>query len=499
MRAPLLFLVALACCCPAAMAQEEGEGESPSCRLTDIDLLSPAAGSKWYLSDASVGLEAALFATVDCAEDVYSVSFYVKPGNGAQQPLGTPDYEPPYEARLSSFFAPPIGQDIVWTAEAKRVTEPETLLRTSNTVSLVDAGASDVDADGLPDNPLSILNRSDNRWLSSLTLSGEDQRVLTWMRTIRGNDEADLPDTATTELTSPENTGQKISVVFDRALMEGTQYGVLVVRFAPTLEALVGAEEAAQFSREPGGSLEGEGQYLAVSVLVSSNGTTYDDISPTRLAIRPIRVTLSGLTLDATREYTLARHPADFMEADGKLKLLATSGAWQSTATQSTDIAAGTITASLNATGVYAPYYLVDGGENTCPFGFCASNSLIASLLAGLSLLVLQFVPGGVGGGESPCFIATAAYGTPLAEDLDTLRDFRDDWLLASSAGTAFTDTYYRLSPPLAEQIAQSPALAALTRMAIMMLLLMLTHPLGMAFLLCLAVPTLASRFARAP
>ena len=66
-----------------------------------------------------------------------------------------------------------------------------------------------------------------------------------------------------------------------------------------------------------------------------------------------------------------------------------------------------------------------------------------------------------------PCFIATAAYGTPLAGEIDTLRAWRDRRLLDSAAGTAFVDVYYRLSPPLAEWVARHPALAALARIVL--------------------------------
>ncbi|MCH7527375.1 MAG: PKD domain-containing protein [Planctomycetes bacterium] len=70
----------------------------------------------------------------------------------------------------------------------------------------------------------------------------------------------------------------------------------------------------------------------------------------------------------------------------------------------------------------------------------------------------------GGGGGGGGCFIATAAYGTPLYEDIEVLRQFRDGYLLNSMAGTAFVDTYYRISPLLADQIAQNPPLSRLVR-----------------------------------
>jgi hypothetical protein len=53
----------------------------------------------------------------------------------------------------------------------------------------------------------------------------------------------------------------------------------------------------------------------------------------------------------------------------------------------------------------------------------------------------------------SPCFIATAAYGTALHEDIDVLRDFRDEYLMPNPAGRAFVNMYYSSSPPLADLI----------------------------------------------
>ena len=64
----------------------------------------------------------------------------------------------------------------------------------------------------------------------------------------------------------------------------------------------------------------------------------------------------------------------------------------------------------------------------------------------------------------SPCFIATATYGTPLHEDIDALRDFRDEYLMTNPLGRAFVKIYYATSPPIADVIRASEGLRTIVR-----------------------------------
>ena len=66
--------------------------------------------------------------------------------------------------------------------------------------------------------------------------------------------------------------------------------------------------------------------------------------------------------------------------------------------------------------------------------------------------------------GGGVCFIATAAYGSPTAEQLDVLREFRDGVLLESVAGSQFVALYYRLSPPIADFISGNSFLRTVVR-----------------------------------
>ena len=51
------------------------------------------------------------------------------------------------------------------------------------------------------------------------------------------------------------------------------------------------------------------------------------------------------------------------------------------------------------------------------------------------------------------CFIATACYGTPMAEEVKTLSLFRDQYMMTSPLGRAFVGVYYTFGPLIADYI----------------------------------------------
>jgi alpha-tubulin suppressor-like RCC1 family protein len=66
-----------------------------------------------------------------------------------------------------------------------------------------------------------------------------------------------------------------------------------------------------------------------------------------------------------------------------------------------------------------------------------------------------------------PCFIATAAYTTPMAGEIQILRRFRDEYLLTNPLGQAIVDLYYRVSPPIAGFITEHPSLKSMVRVGL--------------------------------
>jgi hypothetical protein len=67
----------------------------------------------------------------------------------------------------------------------------------------------------------------------------------------------------------------------------------------------------------------------------------------------------------------------------------------------------------------------------------------------------------------TPCFIATAAYGTPLAREISVLRGVRDRYLESNALGRELVAAYYRFGPAAAEVVARHPWLQALVRTAL--------------------------------
>ena len=121
--------------------------------------------------------------------------------------------------------------------------------------------------------------------------------------------------------------------------------------------------------------------------------------------------------------------------------------------------------------------------------GICAGSTLNCSVTVNADNTITatfqkkSINPGQSGGGSTNnksgggCFIATAAYGSYMAEDVLVLRKFRDLYLLTNAPGRIFVQWYYRCSPPIANVIAQSQTLRFVTRAALFPVVGIIKHP----------------------
>jgi hypothetical protein len=69
--------------------------------------------------------------------------------------------------------------------------------------------------------------------------------------------------------------------------------------------------------------------------------------------------------------------------------------------------------------------------------------------------------------GDGGCFIATAAYGSPLHSHVRILQDFRDKFLTSNKFGIRLVNLYYKYSPYIANFIIQSGELRFVVRVSL--------------------------------
>jgi polyhydroxybutyrate depolymerase len=100
------------------------------------------------------------------------------------------------------------------------------------------------------------------------------------------------------------------------------------------------------------------------------------------------------------------------------------------------------------------------GDVGTIPSGETTEEATIITMEDDYSIKA-NFIEETPSGG---CFIATAAYGTPTAKQLDVLRAFRDEVLLKSTVGSRLVDLYYKVSPPIADFISEHNFVRTLVR-----------------------------------
>ena len=112
---------------------------------------------------------------------------------------------------------------------------------------------------------------------------------------------------------------------------------------------------------------------------------------------------------------------------------------------------------SKSASGTYTE--MVSGLEPATQYNFTAQLKYNSTVIEGI---IREFTTATTS--PTGCFIATAAYGTSTAEQLDVLREFRDGVLLKSTVGSRLVDLYYQVSPPIADFISEHSVVRTLVR-----------------------------------
>lgn len=102
--------------------------------------------------------------------------------------------------------------------------------------------------------------------------------------------------------------------------------------------------------------------------------------------------------------------------------------------------------------------------ESSLVTGFISPTAM--SALTGAALERYYAQPGEVVGllDDHKCFIATAAFGSPMEPHVELLREFRNQFLNSNSWGRQFVQFYYHYSPPVAKWISEHEGARILVR-----------------------------------
>jgi hypothetical protein len=127
----------------------------------------------------------------------------------------------------------------------------------------------------------------------------------------------------------------------------------------------------------------------------------------------------------------------------------------------SVSIAAGASTTTVTITPVDD---LIYEGNETVSMTLSANAYYIVGAPASATINIADNDPPPAKKSGGGCFIATAAYGTPMMREVRYLRAFRDEYLLSNKAGRWFVRQYYHYSPTLADFLRQHDGLRAVVR-----------------------------------
>ena len=277
------------------------------------------------------------------------------------------------------------------------------------------------------------------------------------------------PDTTPAQFTFTDQTGVALNTII-------TSNTIMVsgINTATTISITGGTYSIKGRPYTSASGTVSNGDTVTVQLISSGN---YSTTTNATLTIGGISDTFSVTTQSAPTDMT----PDQFTftdQTDAALSTVITSNTITVTGiTSTTPISITGGTYSING----GPYTSADGTvnpEDTVTVQQTSSESYSTTTDATLtiggisdtfSVTTISGSSGGGGedGGGGGCFIATAAFGSPLAGQVEILRQFRDRYLLTNDLGRKFVSWYYRNGPVAANYIKDKPFVKAAVRVAL--------------------------------
>ena len=122
---------------------------------------------------------------------------------------------------------------------------------------------------------------------------------------------------------------------------------------------------------------------------------------------------------------------------------------------------------------------LLDGKEIPAKVNKTNKSSIVSIEFDGKGKYTLDITPTKYLGNSGGCLIATAAFGSEMASQVQFLREIRDNTVLQTESGSAFmtgfNQFYYSFSPTIADYERENPAFKETVKLALTPLLTSLT------------------------
>ncbi len=250
-------------------------------------------------------------------------------------------------------------------------------------------------------------------------------------------------------------SGYEEKVYVSSAIIKGAPEGFQVKSTHQTIKLSWSAASSAKYNDDTTGSISN-----IVFVAIAEDATADLSNLPAQ-----VWTTDAGVTVDpdapanscsfsiASQSVTCSDVTKHYLDTEA-LKTLSAQGVYVDVADSSKGVSS--FTQMVNGKNYYVFAYYEPGGlERTAVLTATPQENKTGAEIAG---------EGDAQWDLPRCFIATAAYGSPLHKNLKLFIWFRDHVLMNFSLGRSFVDWYYENSPAAAKIIVQYPVLAATVR-----------------------------------
>lgn len=347
--------------------------------LTALEITSPVDGSQVFVQTGVTGVPLVMTSTVDDPADAGSVTYTF---DGDQTATAS---QPPYAAAI-----PDVTALTTFTITAA-ATSYATYDEYSDTVGFsVVQGNFDANGDGLPDDPFGLGLGPNDRFISSV--NGKQTVVVGLPGAAKL---VDIPaGGVTASVADPGDPSRIVTVVVPGGLVQAGESGVLLLSAADTLDALLGATEAADVSATPAGGLVPGARFAEISILISQDGgTTFQEIDNARLADNPVSVVMEGLTIAPGDNARFFDYPTTIIDTDAGAGVsiaidAEAAGVWNQTSNGSA-VGAGQVSAQLSSLSIVAPFLTpthLQAVSVTDPFDFSTGGKQVDVVVSNVNI-----------------------------------------------------------------------------------------------------------------